>query len=51
MIRGIHLNNEKTKREKSKINMDDGWNRIIYGSPTIGGLIVVIAIVLYLLFK
>lgn len=47
---GIMRNNDDYK-EKSKIDTDDGWNRSLYGSPTIGGIIVVGAIVLYLIFK
>ena len=27
--------------KKSKIETDDAWNRALYGSPTIGGLVVV----------
>jgi hypothetical protein len=46
-----YLRNDKNKREKSKIDTDDGWNRTFYGSPTIGGIIIVGAVVLYLLFK
>jgi hypothetical protein len=45
------LRENKDKREKSKIDTDDGWNRTFYGSQTIGGLIVVGAIILYLIFK
>jgi hypothetical protein len=42
---------DEDKRKKSKIETDDGWNRAFYGSPTIGGFIVVGVIILYLLFK
>ncbi len=45
------LNEDKDKRNKNKIDTEDGWNRTVYGSPTIGGIVVVGAIVLYLLFK
>jgi hypothetical protein len=44
------LGKDREKREKSKIDTDDGWNRTVYGSPTIGGIIVVV-IVLYFIFK
>ncbi|MCL6572926.1 MAG: hypothetical protein K6T88_14780 [Bacillus sp. (in: Bacteria)] len=44
------INGEK-KRDKGKIETDDGWNRAFYGSPTIGGIVVVGAIVLYFIFK
>ncbi|WP_216773401.1 hypothetical protein [Metabacillus halosaccharovorans] len=43
--------NNEDNREKSKIETDDSWNRTFYGSPTIGGFVVVFAIVLYLLFS
>lgn len=42
---------DKKNREKSKIETDDAWNRTFYGSPTIGGIIVVGAIVLYFIFN
>ena len=45
------MRNENDKREKSKIETEDGWNRTFYGSPTIGGLIVVGVIVLYFIFR
>ncbi|MFS0882141.1 hypothetical protein [Metabacillus niabensis] len=41
----------KENREKSKIDTDDAWNRTFYGTPTIGGFLVVIIVVLYLLFN
>ncbi|MEM5018363.1 hypothetical protein WKH31_18860 [Metabacillus indicus] len=39
---------KKDNKEKSKINTDDGWNRTVYGSPTIGGFIVFGLIVIYI---
>ncbi|MBM7602725.1 hypothetical protein JOC75_000695 [Metabacillus crassostreae] len=45
------MRKDKDKPEKSKIDTDDGWNRAVYGSPTIGGFIVVVAVILYLVFK
>ncbi|WML45456.1 hypothetical protein [Neobacillus sp. PS3-40] len=45
------MRNADEKREKSKIETDDSWNRTFYGSPTIGGIIVVVAIVLYFIFR
>ncbi|WP_394184730.1 hypothetical protein [Metabacillus halosaccharovorans] len=39
--------NNKDNHEKSKIETDDSWNRTFYGSPTIGGFVVVVVIVLY----
>ncbi|WP_256369355.1 hypothetical protein [Jeotgalibacillus sp. R-1-5s-1] len=41
------MNEEK----KSKIETDDGWNRALYGTPTIGGVIVVVIIAAFLIFK
>ncbi|WP_164462197.1 hypothetical protein [Bacillus sp. FJAT-42376] len=41
----------KREEEKSKINTDDGWNRTLYGSPTIGGFIVVGLIVVYIVYQ
>ena len=40
----------KSKR-KSQIDTDDNWNRSFYGSPTIGGLVVVGVVIIILLFK
>lgn len=45
------LRNQDNEREKSKMETDDGWNRTFYGNPTIGGIIVVIIIGLYLIFQ
>ena len=44
----IDMNDPK---RKGKIDTDDGWNRTFYGSPTIGGLIVIGIIVIILFFK
>lgn len=44
------MNSNDEEKEKSKIETDDAWNRALYGSPTIGGFIVIgiiIAIILY----
>ena len=41
----------KEPNEKSQINTDDGWNRTWYGNPTIGGILVIGAIILYVIFK
>ncbi|WP_445491644.1 hypothetical protein [Niallia sp. 03133] len=38
------------KREKSQIETNDSWNRALYGSPTIGGFVVIGALILYVLF-
>lgn len=44
-------NHEKQNREKSKIDTNDTWNRTFIGTPTIGGIIVIGAIILYFIFK
>lgn len=41
----------KKDEEKRKVNSDDGWNRTFYGSPTIGGFIVVGILVIYILYQ
>lgn len=41
----------KKDKEKRKVNSDDGWNRTFYGSPTIGGFIVVGILVIYILYQ
>ncbi|WP_156505934.1 hypothetical protein [Bacillus sp. SJS] len=41
----------KKDQEKSKISSDDGWNRTVYGSPTIGGVIVIIIVISYFLYQ
>jgi hypothetical protein len=46
----ILLGKDKEKRDISKIDTDDGWNRTFYGSPTVGGIIVVV-IVLYFILR
>ena len=43
------MRKDKDKRKKSKIETDDGWNRTFYGAPTIGGGLVVVAIILYII--
>nr|WP_304220258.1 hypothetical protein [Fredinandcohnia onubensis] len=45
------MRNKNEEQEKRKIDSDDGWNRTFYGSPTIGGIIVVVAIILYFIFR
>lgn len=45
------MDKHRNEREQSKINTDDSWNRTIFGSPTIGGIIVIGAAVLYVLFN
>ncbi|MDQ0858808.1 hypothetical protein [Bacillus sp. V2I10] len=42
----------KKDEEKRKVNnSDDGWNRTFYGSPTIGGFIVVGILVIYIFYQ
>ncbi|WP_286675785.1 hypothetical protein [Cytobacillus firmus] len=35
------MNKENDDIDNSKINTDDGWNRDFYGSPSIGGFVVI----------
>ena len=46
-----NLSKDNKNHEKSKIETDDGWNRALYGSPTIGGLLVMAAIILFIIFN
>ena len=46
-----YMKADKENQHRSKIDTDDGWNRTFYGSPTIGGLLVVGAIILYIIFN
>lgn len=39
------------KDEKSKIETDDVTNRVVFGSPTIGGFIVFIIIIAFILYN
>ncbi|QVY61175.1 hypothetical protein [Cytobacillus gottheilii] len=45
------MNKENKNDEKSKIETNDGWNRAVYGSPTIGGLIVIGSIIAFILYN
>ena len=45
------MSKDRERYEKSKIDTDDGWNRTFYGSPTIGGVLVVGAIILFIVFN
>ena len=38
-------------KSKSKINTDDGWNRTFYGSPTIGGFVVMGMIAAFIIYN
>jgi len=38
-------------KEKSKIETNDSFNRAFYGSPTIGGVIVIGIIILFLIYN
>lgn len=40
-----------TEEKKSKIETDDAFNRALYGSPTIGGMIVVGIIVVFIIIN
>ncbi|WP_158638496.1 hypothetical protein [Metabacillus litoralis] len=35
---------------KSNIETDDAWNRAIYGSPTKGGCLVMILVIIFILW-
>ncbi|MFJ8235516.1 hypothetical protein ACIQ34_07175 [Ureibacillus sp. NPDC094379] len=45
------MRKDKDNHEKNKIDTDDSWNRTFYGSPTVGGMLVVGAIILYVIFN
>ena len=45
------MKNETTDEEKSKIESNDNWNRAFYGSPTIGGWVVVGIIAAFIIFN
>lgn len=45
------MKNDNEDKEKSKIDTDDGWNRALYGSPTIGGFIVIGIIIIIILYN
>ena len=38
-------------KRKNHIDMDDNWNRTFYGTPTIGGLVVIGIIIIIIFFK
>ena len=41
----------KDSKLKSKIDADDNWNRTFYGSPTIGGIVIIGMIIIILVLK
>jgi len=45
------MRSDNEDKEKSKIDTDDGWNRAIYGSPTIGGFIVIVVIIIIIVYN
>ena len=45
------MNSNKENYEKSKIERDDAWNRAYFGNPTVGGLLVLVAIILFIVFN
>ncbi len=45
------MRNDTKNGEKSQIENNDGWNRVLYGSPTIGGFIVVGLIIAFIIFN
>ncbi|WP_156324629.1 hypothetical protein [Bacillus sp. FJAT-27245] len=44
------MKEDNKKEEKSQIETNDGWNRALYGSPTLGGFIVIGLIVIFILY-
>lgn len=38
-------------KEKSQIETNDKWNRAFYGSPTIGGFIVIGIIIAFIIYN
>jgi len=48
---GVKSLSKDKENKKSKIDTDDGWNRTFFGAPTIGGVLVVLAIILYIIFN
>ncbi len=43
---------EKDKKKyESKIDTDDSFNRTLYGTPTIGGIIVIGLIIIFILYN
>lgn len=47
---GYLMKRDNEDKEKSKIKTDDGWNRALYGSPTIGGFIVIGIIIAFIVY-
>lgn len=45
------MRSDNEDKEKSKIDTDDSWNRAIYGSPTIGGFIVIGVIIVIIIYN
>ncbi|MEK4968309.1 hypothetical protein MKX29_11800 [Cytobacillus sp. FSL R7-0696] len=42
---------KKKKDEESKMKTDDDWNRTFYGTPTVGGMAIVLAIIGYIIYQ
>lgn len=45
------MNKDNDDKDNSKINTDDGWNRAFYGSPTIGGFVVIGIIIAFIIYN
>lgn len=45
------MSHNKDNYEKGKFERDDAWNRAYFGNPTVGGLLVIIAIILFIVFN
>jgi hypothetical protein len=50
-LKGECMEKDNKKQEESKIETNDISNRVLYGSPTIGGFIVVGIVVLFILYQ
>jgi hypothetical protein len=42
---------KKKKQEDSNIESNDSFNRTLYGSPTIGGFIIIGLIIIFVLYQ
>ncbi|CAM3829966.1 hypothetical protein [Cytobacillus oceanisediminis] len=45
------MNKDNEDKHNSKINTDDAWNRTFYGSPTIGGFVVIGIIIAFIIYN
>jgi hypothetical protein len=45
------VNRGNEGKDNSKINTEDAWNRTFFGSPTLGGFIVIGIIIAFFVFN